>query len=69
MAHKQIVYQACKPDALRRFAGEVGALLAQPQDDPRYADPVVLDGLGDFLIILNELLVKRLNAPSEQGAA
>ena len=68
MLNKRIIYQPLKSDALRRFAHEVGALLAQQQNDEKYVDPTVIDGLADFLIIVNDLLVKRLNAQSDQGA-
>ncbi len=69
MLNKRVIYQPLKSDALRRFAHDVGALLAQKQNDEKYADPAVVDGLADFLMIINDLLVKRLNAQSDQGAA
>jgi len=41
MAHKQTIYQPLKTETLRRFAAEVGTLLALQQDDARYADPAM----------------------------
>ncbi len=67
MPNKRIIYQPIKPEALRRFAREVGARLAEQQHDERYADQVNVDGLADFLEILNELLAKNLNSKSDQG--
>ncbi len=37
MAHKQTIYQPLKTETLRRFAGEVGTLLAQHRTMQRYA--------------------------------
>ena len=67
--NKRIIYQPIKAEVIRRFARTVGAQLAEQQQDERYADQVNVDGLADFLEILNDLLVKNLNSKSDQGIA
>ena len=62
MSNKRIVYHSPKNETLQRFAKEVSAKLAQQQNDQRYADQEVIDGLADFLKVVSELLVKHLNS-------
>ncbi|MBK8139467.1 MAG: hypothetical protein IPK52_27250 [Chloroflexi bacterium] len=46
----------------QRFARQVGEQLAKRHDDDQYCDQgVIVDGLANFLKIVCELTVKRLN--------
>ena len=65
----KVIYQPLQRKLLRGFAHEVGVRLADQQNDVRYADQDVVDGLADFLRILTDLLVKQLNAQADEGLA
>lgn len=69
MSNKHIIYQPINPEVLRRFAHNVGTKLAEQQNDQGYADQDNVDGLANFLEILNYLLVNDLNSQSDQEIA
>lgn len=69
MMTQKIVYQPLKSETLRHFAREVGTKLAEQQNDGRYADPEIIDGLADFLKIVSDMLIAKLNRQSDQGVA
>ncbi len=59
-----VIYQVPKAAVFQRFAREAGERLADISGDARYCDKTVVDGLAQFLKIVCELTVKRLNGVS-----
>lgn len=60
----QISYLAPKAAVFQRFAQQIGEQMANACGDPRYAEQAVVDGLANFLTVVCELTVKRLNSVS-----
>jgi hypothetical protein len=60
----QISYLVPKTAVFQRFAQQVGEQMAETFGDPRYAEQAVVDGLANFLTVVCELTVKRLNSVS-----
>lgn len=60
-----IDYHVPKPDVFQRFAQQVGDQMAELYADPRYAEQAAVDGLANFLKVVCELTVKRLNSVSK----
>lgn len=61
----QISYVVPKVAVFQRFAQQIGEQMAETCSDPRYAEQGVVDGLANFLKVVGELTVKRLNKLSE----
>lgn len=61
----QVSYLVPKAAVFQRFAQQVGEQMAERCGDPRYADKAVVDGLANFLKVVCELTVKRLNKLSK----
>jgi hypothetical protein len=60
----QISYMVPKAAVFQQFAQQVGEQMSEAFSDSRYADQAVVDGLANFLKIVCELTVKRLNSVS-----
>lgn len=58
-------YYMPKAAVFQQFAQQVGEQMSEAYSDSRYADQVVVDGLANFLKVVGELTVKRLNKLSE----
>ena len=57
----QVSYLVPKAAVFQRFAQQIGEQMAEACSDPRYAEQAVADGLANFLKVVGELTVKRLN--------
>ena len=60
-APPQVSYLVPKAAVFQRFAQQVGEQMAEACGDPVYSERAVVDGLANFLKVVCELTVKRLN--------
>lgn len=65
IANPTMDYYMPKVEAFQRFAREAGEQLTGTSGDAHYSDRTVVDGLANFLKVVCELTVKRLNSRSK----